>query len=54
MKDFGSIKIGKKHIRVTSDDEVPTQEVVSTMIGMKLGELLDIDIDIDMSKLEES
>ena len=50
MKDFGNVKLGGKEVHITAEDEVPNEDVVFSMIGMKLAELFDIDIKIVENK----
>lgn len=46
MKDFGVIDIGGKKIHVTSDDEVPNERVFSTLLGMKIGDIMYPDVKV--------
>lgn len=43
MKDYGYFKLHGKNIHVTSEDDVDPQEIFATLLGMKVGELMDSD-----------
>jgi len=46
MKDFGVIDIGGKKIHVTADDEVPDERVFTTLLGMKIGDIVYPDVKV--------
>jgi len=40
LKDFGYIKIGQKNIHITSEEDVPEEEIFSAMFGMMVGNMM--------------